>query len=254
MFSQRGKKNAGREISDISEPMKRFIRRCSYIIPMEENSPVGKSKRTPDLSVVAVSVLGVVLAIVIAFALISIDFFPSGDETGRGVYQWAAHLEYSQEVNISQVSAELDEQGIHDYSITFDEETWTSDRLFGDSIPGESRIWNIHFNYNLTVDVGTYGISNETLQQLGLIHDDENGTLDLPIHAEIYNNHYDDGFGSQLDMYDAHISGPWSDYGIIFDGIPWEDIIEDEMPNFIQMIHDATGLNPKSSEVVKQYS
>ncbi|MBA3045912.1 MAG: hypothetical protein KKH41_09790 [Candidatus Thermoplasmatota archaeon] len=221
---------------------------------MEEKIPgANKSNGKASAIILIGSIFGFALYAFLIFALISNNMV-SLDPFEGGAYQWAADLEYTEEINLNLVSAEMDERGIDDYNVDFNEDTWESDRLFGESIPGISRTWNMFFYYNITLDIEKYKISNDTLEQLDFIVDSNNGTVELPIYCLIYNNHYDDGFSTSLNMYNAYITSPWSDYGVIFDGIPWKQIIEDEMPNFKQLIEDATGLEPKSSKVVKQYS
>ncbi len=221
---------------------------------MEEGPPGGNDGQGwTGLIIIVCSIVGLIVTLVLVFILTSnAIFFPSGGV--YGTYQWGGEVDYSQEIDLDLVSAAMEAEGIEVRAIYFHEETWESETLFGDDIPGIDRTWNLDFNYNITIDIERYAISNDTLQQLEFLVDEQNGTIELLIEGQIYNNYYDDGTSPVLDMHTVCIMSPWSDYGIIFDGFPWEQIIKDEMPHIEQLIFDATGLELDSSEVRKLYS
>jgi hypothetical protein len=241
---------SARPVKMLFEPPENTLICLPITIWMERLKSLGKDKT--GLAMIIVSAIAFIITLILINSLITNPSWTFLDTYGDG-YRWAVDLEYSEEINLDLVSATMETEEFEIRDIYFHEDTWESDNLFGENTPGMDRIWNIDFNYNITIDIEEYTITNDTLEQLDFMVDEQNGTIELLIDGSIYNNHYDDGSSVPLDMYNAYIMGPYSDYGIIFDGIPWQQIFEDEMPNFIQLIEDATGQEPDSAKVTRLY-
>lgn len=209
---------------------------------MEKNIPRKKwNGEKTGSAILIISMLGFVITIILVFVLISNNLISLNPLEG-GAYRWAAELEYPEEVNIDQLTLAMEGNGYEVFGEYFRED------------PGIERIWNVQFFYNLTASIDEYSIQSPDPNEWGDWLDNGNGTITIPIQGEVYNNYYNANLEPDLRMYDIYIFGPWSYYGSLFDDIDWKQVMADEMPGLIELIREATGLEPRSSGVVKQYS